>query len=82
MPHDGNFVNFVKRRELLKERLAETGQELDAWIAGWGENDPPTAQLAHLAGLLQIRSELFTEIKGVDDKLLRYLLELRGHPPG
>ena len=78
MQHDVDFARFLRRREQLKERLEETGQELDAWIAEWGENDPPAAQLAHLAGLLHIRSGLFTELKAVDDELLDHLLELRG----
>jgi hypothetical protein len=78
MQHDVNFARFLRRREQLKERLEETGQDLDAWIAEWGDNDPPAAQLAHLAGLLQIRSGLFTEIKAVDEELLDHLLELRG----
>jgi hypothetical protein len=77
--HDVSFARFLRRREQLKERLEETGRELDAWIADWGENEPPAAQLAHLAGLLQVRSGLFTEIKAVDDELLDHHLEQRGH---
>ena len=81
MQYDVDFARFLRKREQLKKRLEETGQQLDVWIAKWGENDPPSAELAHLAGLLQIRSGLFTEIKVIDDELLDHLLQLRGIPP-
>ena len=79
MQQDPNFARFLLRREELGQRFDETCRQLDAWIADWLEVEPPSAQLAYLEGLLQVRSDLFSQLKAIDDELRDYLLAL--HQP-
>jgi hypothetical protein len=76
MQHDVEYARFLRRRETLTTRLAETGAELDKWIADKSELDPDVTELARLEGLLATRSDLFAELKKLDDAFVDYLLVL------
>jgi hypothetical protein len=81
MQNDVEFARFVRRREVLSERLDMTRADLDAWIQRHAELVPSAAELAQLEGLLAIRTDLFGRLKELDEGLMEYLLRLRSSLP-
>jgi hypothetical protein len=73
------FQAFIDGRNRLNEQLDRLRADVDRWLAQNGDaEDPSIGDIAKLAGLLETRRNLLTELAQLDDNFLKYLLQLRG----
>jgi hypothetical protein len=73
------FEQFVRRRRLLNDKLAESGARVDDWINEHERKAPAMIDLAYFQGLLEQRRTLLTDLASLDDSFVTYLLQIQ-HP--
>jgi hypothetical protein len=74
---DPEFVQFVRRRQRLNERLDASRAQLDAWLAEHLSEVPSMVQLATLEALLTTRRDALAELIALDDDFMLHLIELK-----
>jgi hypothetical protein len=78
---DKEFQAFIDGRNRLNEQLDRLKHDIDRWLSGNAvnidEGDPAMTDIAKLAGILETRKELLTELAKLDDNFIKYLLHLR-----
>jgi hypothetical protein len=76
---DREFQNFIDGRNRLNEQLDRLKADVDRWLAAnTGDEEPSMTNIAKLAGLLETRKDLLTELAHLDDNFVKYLLQMRG----
>ena len=75
------FQIFIESRSRLNEQLDRLRAEVDNWLAANAgdavEGDPSLKDIAALAGLLENRKDLLSELARLDDNFITFLLQLR-----
>ena len=72
------FQNFIDGRNRLNEQLDRLRADVDRWLDQNGDdNEPSIGDIAKLAGLLETRRNLLTELAQLDDNFVKFLLQLR-----
>jgi hypothetical protein len=51
--------------------------DVDRWLADNDGDDPTMGDIAKLAGLLETRRDLLNELAALDERFLKYLLQLQ-----
>ena len=75
---DREFQTFVDGRNRLNVQLDRLRADIDRWLEVNGQGEVRSlADIAKLAGLLETRKDLLTELAKLDEDFLKYLLHLR-----
>ena len=77
--HTREFQAFIDGRGRLNEQLDRLRDDVDRWLANNNGGDPTMGDIAKLAGLLETRKDLLNELAALDDRFLKYLLQLQLH---
>jgi hypothetical protein len=51
--------------------------DVDRWLADNDGDDPTMGDIAKLAGLLETRRDLLNELAALDERFLKYLLQVQ-----
>jgi hypothetical protein len=72
------FQAFIDGRNRLNEQLDRLRADVDRWLdQNDDDNEPSIGDIAKLAGLLETRRNLLTELAQLDDNFVKFLLQLR-----
>ena len=75
--HTREFQVFTDGRSRLNEQLDRLRDDVDRWLANNDGDDPTMGDIAKLAGLLETRKDLLNELAALDERFLKYLLQLQ-----
>ena len=75
--HAREFQAFTDGRSRLNEQLDRLRDDVDRWLASNSGNDPTMGDIAKLAGFLETRKDLLSELAALDERFLKYLLQLQ-----
>ena len=75
--HTREFQAFITGRSRLNEQLDRLRESVDRWLADNDGDDPTMGDIAKLAGLLETRKDLLNELAALDERFLKYLLQVQ-----
>ena len=75
--HDKEFRAFIDGRARLNEQLDRLRADVDRWLDSNAGDDPTMGDIAKLAGLLETRKDLLNELAALDERFLKYLLQVQ-----
>ena len=75
--HSKEFQAFIDGRSRLNEQLDRLRADVDRWLATNDGDDPTMGDIAKLAGLLETRKDLLNELAALDERFLKYLLQVQ-----
>jgi len=61
----------------LNDQLDRLRNDVDRWLADNDGDDPTMGDIAKLAGLLETRRDLLNELAALDERFLKYLLQVQ-----
>jgi hypothetical protein len=71
------FQTFIDGRARLNEQLDRLRADVDRWLESNSGDDPTMGDIAKLAGLLETRKDLLSELAAHDERFLKYLLQIQ-----
>ena len=75
--HSKEFQAFTDGRSRLNEQLDRLRDDVDRWLATNDGGDPTMGDIAKLAGLLETRKNFLNELAALDERFLKYLLQVQ-----
>ena len=75
--HSKEFQAFTDGRSRLNEQLDRLRDDVDRWLANNDGGDPTMGDIAKLAGLLETRKNFLNELAALDERFLKYLLQVQ-----
>ena len=61
----------------MNDQLDRLRNDVDRWLADNDGDDPTMGDIAKLAGLLETRRDLLNELAALDERFLKYLLQVQ-----